>query len=222
MSITLLELRTKSRQKADMESNNFISDSEANSYINFAIAELHDLLIESYGSDYFLSSSTFNTVANTETYALPATFYKLRGLDIKQNANEWTNVRPFNFNERNVKSDFGAWNGTAITNIRYRIMGGNIRLTPVPDSAQQMRIWFIPKATVLSSDNSTLDDINQYSDYIITSAAINMLNKEESDTRVLVAEKDRLTQRIMASSQNRDASEPSSISDIHAESYFYR
>lgn len=217
MSITLLQLRTQSRQMADMEDNEFVSDNEINNYINFAIAELHDILVASYGEDYFLQSTQGTTTNQQPDYALPADFYKLRGVDVKLNASDWININKFNFNERNRYEDFGAWTLLGISNIRYRIMGSNIKFTPAPDGSTEYRIWYIPLATKLTDDADILNDINQYSDYVIISAAMKMLSKEESDVSILMSERNRIIKRIEESAANRDASEPEAISDIQAE-----
>ena len=217
MSTTLLELRTRSRQLADMVDNEFVSDSELNNYINFAIAELHDLLVAAYGSDYFLSSTTGTTTSGTQDYSLPSDFYKLRGVDVKINNSDWFNVKPFNFNERNRFDDSTSWTYLGLSNLRYRIMGSNLKFTPTPDNAQQYRIWYVPVATKLSDDADTLDDVNQYSDYIIVSAALKMAHKQEMDTSSLAAERARLERRITEMAPNRDAAQPESISDIYAE-----
>lgn len=221
MSITLLELRTQARQLADMEDNNFVTDSELNNYINFGIAELHDILVESYGSDYYLNSSSGTTVSGTADYALPSDFYKLRGVDIKLNGSDWYNIKPFNFNERNRFEDFGSWTLMGLTNIRYRLLGNNVRFTPAPDGALDYRLWYIPVATKLSADSDSLNDINQYSDFVIITAAMKMLNKEESDVSTLAAERQRIINRLEHAAQNRDAGEPESISDVHADNNDY-
>jgi hypothetical protein len=62
-AITEAKLVARVRQRADMESNDFVSDSEVQTYINAGISELHDILIQTYGQDYYCSSATFNTVA---------------------------------------------------------------------------------------------------------------------------------------------------------------
>ena len=72
MTITLAELRTQSRQRADMENSNFISDTELTSYINNSIAELHDIMAEAYGSEYFVTTTTFSVTSGDDTYSLPA------------------------------------------------------------------------------------------------------------------------------------------------------
>lgn len=200
-----------------MVDNEFVTDSELNSYINFAIADLHDLLVESYSNDYFIESQTSTTVSGVADYALPSDFYKLRGVDIKLLGNDFINVRPFNFNERNRFQDFGSWTLLGLSNIRYRLMGSNIKFSPIPDSAIEYRLWYIPKATKLVSDSDTLDDINQYSDFVVITAALKMLNKEESDISALAGERQRIIERIQHAAQNRDAAQPESISDIFAE-----
>jgi hypothetical protein len=200
-----------------MEDNEFVSDSELTNYINFAVAELHDLLVQCYGSDYFLNSTSATTTVDTTDYSLPSDFYKLRGVDVKLSGNDWLSIQPFNFNERNRFEDFGSWSLQGITNIRYRIMGSNIKFSPVPDSQVDYRIWYVPTATKLSADTDSLDDINQYSNFVIVTAAIKMLNKEESDISNLAGERQRLINHIEEVARNRDAANPESISDIHAE-----
>ena len=85
------------KQRADMESNDFVSDTEVQTYINSGISELHDILIQTYGQDYYVSSSTFNTVAGTDSYPIHSStsgpnisnFYKLRGVDAKINGSDF-------------------------------------------------------------------------------------------------------------------------------------
>lgn len=220
MTITLLELRNRARQRSDMETSDFVSDAELNGYINSSIAELHDLLVAAYGSDYFLSDHSFTTSLSTTDYALPADFYKMKGVDIRINNNNWFSVRPFNFNERNRNQDL-TWGLLLGPSIRYRIMGGNIKFNPAPDAAYNARIWYVPKSTVLVADGDTFDDLNQYAEYVIVDAAIKMLQKEESDVSVLMTQKQALKRRLEEMADNRDAGQPETISDIYAENNEY-
>lgn len=221
MSITLSEIRTQARQMSDMENNDFVGDNELNNYINFAIADLHDILVECYGEDYFLNSTTAATVSGTSDYTLPSDFYKLRGVDVQLNGSDYASIRPFNFNERNKYEDFGSWTVSGLSNIRYRVMGSNIKFSPVPDSAINYKLWYVPVATKLTSDSDTLDDVNQYSDFVIISAAIKMMLKEESDASTLIGERERIAKKINEAAKNRDAGQPESISDIYAENDNY-
>jgi hypothetical protein len=221
MTITLAQLRTGARQRADMENSEFITDSELTNYVNSEIAELKDLLISAYDSDYDLQSVTFSTANGTSTYALPngtnysaaPAFYKLRGVDA-QIGSEWKTLSPFNFNERNKNAE-SAWD--EFCDPRYRLAGSNLMFSPAPTGVYSVKLWYIPVATKLSADGDTLDDLNQYSEYVMVGAAIKMLIKEESDPTVLMAQKAALAQRIVTMAQNRDAGGSEAVSDVYAE-----
>ncbi len=224
MTITLGELRTQSRQRADAEDSNFIKDSELNSYINSSIAELHDILVQSYSSDYFIDLSEFNTVQDQADYPLPADFYKVRGVDAMLNGADWFTISTFNFNERNRFEKFGVWSLLGIGNVRYRLVGSNLRFNPVPDKTTPIRLWYIPVAETLVADGDVLNNVNGYEEYVIVDAAIKMLQKEESDVSILLVQKAALIKRIEHASQNRDAGESESVTDIYAanDDYYWR
>ena len=217
MAITLEEIRLQARQRADMENSNFVQNSELTNFINNSIAELHDILSEAYGSEYFVTSSEFSLSTGTESYDLPSDFYILKGLDIKIDNQDFISLRPFNFNERNRYSELGVWDLAGITNVRYRIVGNSVRFTPKPDRNATARIWYVPVATKLVNDTDELEDFNAFSEYVIVDAAIKMMQKEESDVTILMAQKMGLEKRIRDRAQVRDASSPDSISDIYAE-----
>ena len=210
MSVTLAQLKTRARQRSDMENSTFVSDSELTSYINSSLAELYDLLVAAYGDEYFLANPyPISVVTGTADYTLPTDFYKLKGVDASVNGSQWLNVLPFNFNERNRGQ-----NGAPET-LRYRIMGSNIKFNPAVSASVQ--IWYVPVAPTLVSDADTFNDVNKYSEYIVVDAAIKMLQKEESDVSVLMAQKQALKRRLEEMAGNRDAGSPESVTDIYAQ-----
>lgn len=219
-SISFLNLKTRARQRADMENSQFIDDVELSAYINQSIAEFYDLLIGAYSSDYNVDVHNFTTVPGQDSYPLPATFYKLRGLDAQLNANYWTTLRPFNFNERN-RNQQGTLNALTEPAVRYRLLGSNLKLSILPDGNSPMRLWFIPQAPQLVADTDLLQDVNHFGEYVIVDAAIKMLAKEESDVSVLMAQKAEIKRRVIDMAQNRDAGQPESVSDIYAENDDY-
>ena len=211
-----------------MKESKFVEDDELNFYINQSLAELHDMLIQSYGSDYYVKNVTFQTVGQQESYELSDIvpdddFYKLRALDARLNGDDWFTLQRFNFNERNRFQHFGVWDYLGITNVRYRLVGSELRFVPIPDSTVDVRLWYIPRAVRLAADTDTYNDFNGWIEYVIVDCAIKMLNKEESDVTILMNEKQLLKRRIEEVSQNRDAESPESIEDIYIENddYFY-
>ena len=225
-NVTIATLMSRSRQRADMENNNFVQDSELVEYINAGLAELHDILVQQYGEDYYVKSLDFNTVAGTDTYPIISStsgpnatdFYKLRGIDAKINNSDYFTLQPFNFNERNLYQNWGSWSLLGLTNVRYRLVGSDIIFTPKPDGATAVKFWYIPTAAQFASStdtSTTWDDLNGYAEYVVTFAAIRMLQKEESDVSVFLAQKVDLLKRITDAAANRDADNPLTVTDIY-------
>lgn len=225
MSITLLELRTQIRERTDKVDSDYVTDSELNNYINSSIAEFHDILIQSYGSDYSVDSVEFSLSSGQGNYelvdipvgslTLKDVLYKIRSVDVRLNGDDWFNVKQFNFNERNKLQSASVWNLLGLTNLRYRLVGSKIIFSPEPDSNVDARVWYIPKSIKLVDDTDELDDVNYWSEYIITDACIKILQKEESDTTVLQQQKINLKRRIEEAANNRDVGDSESISDVY-------
>ncbi len=211
---TLTQLRTRCREMADMENSTFISATELLSYINASYAELYDLLV-SRNEDYYTTSTNL-TISSGNTVALPTDFYKLRGVDLRLDTagNSWSAVPKFNFNNRNTKNANISKLSTGQFSVSYRIVGGNLHITPTDNATGTYRLWYIPIYTPLSAESDTVDGISGWEEYIVVDVAIKMLNKEESSVTHLVAMKKALIDRIEAMAQNRDMDQPETISDV--------
>ena len=215
--ITLAELKEQARQRSDMENSEFVSDAELTQYINSSLAELHDLLIAAYNEDYVMNEHIFASTSAIQ-YDLPADFYKLRGVDVRQNTTgNWATVKRFNFNRRNEQQNAYTWNMLGLPYMEYRLVGSKIRFNRTPDVTVQFRIFYYPAAPKLVLDTDAYDDVNGFAEYVVVDAAIKMMQKEESDVRVLLAQKSALAERIRAMAAGRDANEPASVTDIYAE-----
>ena len=215
-TMTLLELRTATRQRADMVNSQFISDSELNSYINQSYFELYDLLCQKYGNDYYVGSPySFVTDGASQFFSLPGDFYKLLGVDLalSNTLDSFVTIRPFNFGDRNRYAipNFQSFYG--VTNLRYRLKGNQLWLTPIPAANQTIRLWYVPRLTTLATDTDAADGISGWTEYIIIDAAIKCMQKEESDVTVLLAQKAAMIQRIQNAAENRDAAAPATVLD---------
>ena len=276
--VSLSELRLLARQRADMENSQFISDDEWRRMINRSYAELYDLVVTSANSeDYFLKSDTISLVNGTDSYDLPADFYKMRGVDINSGGTS-TPLRRYNFSQRNVGSLYAI-----ASDMRYHVQGSKIIFNPTPSTSDTVTLWYIPSpkkfleytVTAITRGASTMwtfgahnfavDDlldgvnflvatdynVNQkvtavgantvttdlnsagladptffgriesrydfysgWDEYVIVSAAISALIKEEADVSALFAIKQQLADRIIAVSEMRDLGEPTTVTDV--------
>lgn len=215
-SVTLLQLKTRARERADMVGSTFIGDSELNSYANASYAELYDLLITSY-EDYFTTSDSFTlTTSDSGVSALPTDFYKLRGLDY-QLGGEFITVYPYDWNSRNLRQRNVSKIWLGDYDLAYRIMGGNLRIEPRDNATGTYQLWYIPIYTPLTADTDNINtniSNNNWEEYIVLDMAIKMLNKEESATGHLVREKEALIKRIESMAGDRDIDQPERVSDV--------
>lgn len=215
-TITLLQLKTQSRLRADKVGSGFIQNDELVSYINSSACELYDLLVGAYGNDYFLDSHTFSTVNNTSDYDLPADFYKMAGIDYLIGPQEALTLKPYQFNERNRYRIGTYWNAiVGAGGPRYKLNPTTISFLPVPDGVYNMELWYVPSCPKLVSDSDTFDGVNGWEEFIIIDAAIKMLQKEESDTSLLEKQKMAIIGRINQMAENRDAGQSFRVTDVN-------
>lgn len=233
------QIRMLAQQTADRVNSNFVTLTEWNTYINQSLFELYDILITQYGEEYFAappaqfstSSSTVNTRYPLPNGVLtfqdingadfiPEPFYKLIGVDVGVNAgaNGWITAKRFNFIDRNkffYPTAQAAIYG--IGNLQYRLVGDKIELIPVPAGNTPVRLWYIPRMRMLLKDTDiTSTGVSGWWQYAVVDAAIKALNKEESDTTVLMKQKSDLYGRITIASMNRDAGQADTISDTRS------
>lgn len=236
-TMTLSELMIATRQRADMlpsgytpsliDTSLFVTDPELISYINQSYFELYDLLVTTYDDYYVAPPLEFTTDGTTAQYALPdganytgaPAFYKLMGVDLGlSNASDaFVTLKRFDFAERN-RYVYPQLNSTylGVFNLRYRLVGNTLMFIPTPSAGQVVRLWYIPRMSTLAALTDRADGVSGWTEYVITDAAIKCMQKEESDTSVLMAQKAGLIKRIQDSAMDRDAGEPDTISDVRS------
>ncbi len=210
MAITLLQLRTQARQRADMNNTKFVTDAELNIYLNQSLSELYDLLVDLF-NDRFVATQTF-TIASGNTNALPEDFDKLLGVDYQISTNEWVEVKQGDFAQRNMSNTLPYWNYLR----NYRVRGDNIEIYPASDALGTYRFQYVPRFQDLVDDTDTTSDLQHWEEYAVVDAAIKCLNKEESDVQVLMMQKQGLEKRIKASASRRNQAEPEKVVDKRA------
>jgi len=238
-TMTLSQLMTAVRQRADMLPNGytpnvtdtryFVTDVELVSYINLSLYDLYDQLISAYGANYFVKvpAYSFVTDGTTQQYTLPTDLYKLLGVDLQLSGTSGSaqqslvSIKKFEFGDRNrfAVPNFQSFYG--VTNLRYRLNGIYLWLTPIASAGQTIYLWYVPKMTELATLSDTSDGISGWLEYVIVDAAIKCLVKEESDVSALMAEKEKLLVRIMNLADSRDIGSPPKVTDATYQDNWY-
>lgn len=203
-TVTLLQLRTRSRQRADMENSTFVSDSELDDYINDSIDELGDLIVSAV-EDYNVVEFPFTIAGGSDRVTFPTDFYKLRGVDdLRDPANPIT-VNPFNFAERNdIHRDGFPRALLHSSDVEYDIVGNELLFIPAGRAPGSYKIWYNPVQTLLVADGDTFDGQSGWHEYVVIDAAIKMKEKEESSTTALERAKEKMRKRVLKMAPSRD------------------
>jgi hypothetical protein len=207
------DVKLLAQQLADKVGSPFVSDAEWNTYIQLGLNALYDLLIQKYGNDYFVAPAYALTADGvSDTFSLPdgstfPAFYKLLGVDV-QVSGAWLSLSPFMMSQRNRYPA----NGTA-GDLRYRLAGSKLWLTPRAAAGLALQVWYIPRLTPLTTDADVIDGVSGWEELVAVKAAIKALQKEESDASILTAEEAKLTHRIVEAAENRDAGAPMTVGD---------
>lgn len=241
--MSLGQIRLLAQQRADRVNSNFVTKPEWNQYINQSLFELFDILVTQYGEDYFVAapaqfttngtdqfyplpdgSRSFVNALTQQSYVAPA-IYKLIGVDLGLNSqqanlnNGWVTINRFNFAADRNKFFYPNTASTlyGVFNLLYRQMGDNIQFIPAPSANQPVRLWYIPRMTMLLKDTDiTTSSVSGWVEYVIVDAAIKALQKEESDISALMIQKQALLTRIEGAAANRDTGRPDTIADTRA------
>lgn len=210
--ITLENLRTAVRSRADMLNSSFVDDStEVDRWINECAAELHDEVVSRFEDQFTLISdpivvSSGSTIA-LSTLPASAPFYKLRGIDV-QEGTDWWPLKMFDFTDRGRRAAYGARGN------RYRLVGANVMLTPEDDATGTYRLWYIPGYVDLVAGTDTLTYDQNWFEFVIAGAAVKALAKEESDASSQIASKESVRARVRTMASNRDAGGRMRIEDV--------
>lgn len=206
----LSEFRTEVRNRGEYRSP-YISDSELNSYINASVAHLYDILVEQDTSRY-LTQGSISVVSGTESYSLPADFYKAVSVNLPANSSptgyvlarriEWQERHYFNTNVTSQKES------TA-----YAIRADNIYFWPTPTWTDTVQLDYIPAYTTLTLDADTFDGVNGYEEWVITDVLVKCAAKASDDGRPWERQRALVEQRIMRAGQ-RDQARPTTVANV--------
>jgi hypothetical protein len=199
-TVTLASLRTSVQRRGSLENSSDITSAMLTEFINEAVAETYDILVEKW-SDYFLSSTTLSFAAGATTASLPADFYKLRALFIAD-ASVPSGLRRLRTHDLTSAHMFYT---VVAKNYRYRLQAGNLVIVPAAVSAETLTLYYVPCCPVLAADLDTFDGVNGYEELVVQLAYKRCLQRQELPTGDVDNEVARLVARVARAADGRDA-----------------
>jgi hypothetical protein len=214
-------LRVSARQLADQVNSTFISDDEANFWIDQRVAQLYDMLVGVDSDRYVVEGSlaTTSSASPPWTVLLPDDFYVMRGVDILRGARRYP-LQSYALQERNACGQGSSWPYIDRADLRYRVASNGIdgaaaalHFDRNPGNST-LAVYYVPNPPLLAEDEDVLDGFAAWEDWVVFKVAINMLAKEESDTSTLERECAQIEQRIKRMAATRDAGASYQVADV--------
>jgi len=207
------QLVQRARELADMETNGFISDTEAEEMVAQSVAELWGILVTT-DPDRYSVTSDISATAGTYEYAVPADFMQCLMVErLIGSGPDGITLEPYSLQEQNQigLADLG---GSFVTSVRYLVTGQGadgsgtvVRFRPDPGSATY-RLHYVQAPQDLAAGASEFDGVAGWEEFVTHDAAIQMKQKEESDTSVLERRLARIETRIKRLSGLRKSGQP--------------
>lgn len=236
-TVTLTTMIARVRRETDQEYDSivvqvpFITDTFITDALNEGIAEFWQYLATN-APDRVRTVATISVVTGTESYALPADFQAIRGVDYPVGTDgaggtRYVDVHPYAFEERNNYT--APWPVYPLTDgapFRYHVHGSDtdgsavrISFRPVPQSSATVRVHYLAVPTALSAGDDELDGIIGLERYAVSYAKARVysrLRDKESELSE-VGELERTKQNILLEAGRRDRSGLEVVADVRSQ-----
>lgn len=190
------------------DSSTFFTDTEMTRWYNMEQNSVQNQMIQTF-ENWFVTSTSITTVANTEEYTMPTDLVKVIRLEDYQNSQSPREMYPISFNSKDRYSSQYPWENTG-TNLPgfYAIRGGNLVLRPIPKKASELKLYYsyrIPERVSATSCSAIPDE---YHELMMWGMVKKGLVKQESTPEayaLAVQEYTRLLNELKSTSDNRQA-----------------
>lgn len=228
-TVTLSQLRTDARLFADQRpggANAFISDTELNRLINLKLAELYDMLVAARGEDYYSTRTPIpgetgvrSTVAGASDYSLPTDFYQLISVKLAWDSTDWEEVPRRHTLDAAYPAHFYTSGDTWSRGSKkgYQLAGSRLRILPIPTTATNYVLIYVPACPELVTDSDTFDGVNGWEKLVALGVAVEMHGIQESDGSPMFRLYQEQVARVQALADERIAGLPHHVIDVMPE-----
>jgi len=205
-TITSTALVARIRARGEVSSN-YLDDATLLDWVNLAIAELQDILIDC-DADRNCTSALVNVVANAATHAIPTGLYGLRRVDILKTDGKWAKLSRISFDELLDEQTATA----SRESCRYSLVGDYVYLSPPPawSATGGLRIWYWPVLAdlVMGGSPTSMDGVNGWDEFVVDAVLVWCAMAQEEEAAGFLALKQYQEQRIRRRARVRDLAEP--------------
>lgn len=184
----------------DDEQQAYFKPAQVNVWINLAQREVQKLLLQA-GENYYMKPVETLTVVNQADYVLPVDFFVehrlevvLSGTGVNENR---LKLEPITTNEQDLISI------RAGTPTNYYIKKDRVTLSPTPQQAWTLRLYYSPRVADLVNDTDVPDIPEQFMEYVAVLAAFDGFIKDDRAPTNLEMKRQRYEKLLKEMSEDR-------------------
>lgn len=181
-TVTLGELVTALEQRADIENDQHFSHAEKVGLINEGLTDLYDELVTAAPPDYYLKDYAWTTIDSQASYTLPADFFKIRRVQVVEQAQRKRSLLQMQPDERIIMV--------------------------APLGGCQMALEYIPACAKLVDDADEFDGVNGWQELVVLWATDKVYRKKRLPIGELASEYQAILGRIRANAYQDPGSPP--------------
>jgi hypothetical protein len=215
MAITLTELIQRSKQRADMENGNFVSDDEWTHFINEEISDIYAQMVNVDDGELFAAPAPTLVQIGDNAYQLPTDFLRLVDVNI-HTGNRWVpayEADPQEYYQLLSDNYTGKYDTSYFLKLNLDQDRYELFLFPAPD-VDDIGVRYLPAATTLSLGSDTLNWPSNWHQAVEAGAAAKALIKEESDPTGQLMDRDRTTARLLKDVRAQKVSEVKTLRNL--------
>ena len=198
--MTRAQLRTLMLSWLDDSQSGYFSDTECNLWLNLAQRQVQMLLLQA-GQNWYMKPVITTLVASQSDYVLPTDFMVEHRLEIILSGSGSTENRqpltPITTNQQDLVS-------IALGNpSSYYIKKDRVTLSPTPQTALTMRLYYSPRVADMTADADSPDVPEQFMEFVAILAAYDGFVKDDRAPENLVLKKEKYEQLLKQMSDDR-------------------
>lgn len=170
-----------------------------------AYAELYDQLVAAWGEDYFATSTATACASGNANVSLPATCYKLLGIDLTETGGSNPVIYQLSRAEFAERTQYqGLYGSLSARPRKFRVSSTTIILYPTPDAAYSLTIWYVPVCPTMVATSTAAMTLagSGWDEYIIQAACKKVYDEQQMDSTAFANAAAEQIQRIIAMSPN--------------------
>ena len=210
--MTRAELRTLMLSWLDDPDSGYFTAAQCNVWLNLAQRQVQMLLLQA-GQNFYMKPVITTLVSGQADYVLPSDFVVEHRLEVVISGSGTSENRqpiiPITTNQQDLVSIASG------TPTNYYIKKDRVTLSPTPNAALTLRLYYSPMVTDMTADADSPDVPEQFMEFVAILAAYDGFIKDDRAPQNLVLKKEKYETLLKQMSNDRTQDQSRQVIDVN-------